>query len=222
VQVTQIGRADVTVHTGSGDVTLQLPSNAAYTPRRQQARGRSTPRNPSRCRARAPAESHRGDGARWGNSVRVRTGSGSSTFGIALSEPDNQRSAHSCWSRNRAPTRSRARVPCSPGNEVKHSMGIRASSGDSRRRAIRGRTASARTGITATTSITMTPLRHSTPRLRPTRRDPAAYRLAAATVWTRECVPSRAPLPQRIISAGQKPAIGAALHDPSSPRNFET
>ncbi|RPI55147.1 MAG: hypothetical protein EHM55_08755 [Acidobacteria bacterium] len=77
VQVTQIGRADVTVHTGSGDVTLQLPSNAAYTLDASTGSGSINTAQPITMQGRIRRNHIEGTVRGGGNSVRVRTGSGS-------------------------------------------------------------------------------------------------------------------------------------------------
>jgi hypothetical protein len=77
VDVTQIVRADVSVQTGSGSVSLDLPEDAAYTLDAQTGSGSITTSQPMTMQGRIRRNHVTGTVRGGGNSVRVRTGSGS-------------------------------------------------------------------------------------------------------------------------------------------------
>ncbi len=77
VQVAQIVRADVTVQTGSGDVILQLPSEAAYSLDATTGSGSISTAQPITMQGRMRRNHVQGTVRGGGNIVRVRTGSGS-------------------------------------------------------------------------------------------------------------------------------------------------
>ncbi len=77
VHVAQIVRADVTVQTGSGDVVLQLPSEAAYSLDASTGSGSINTAQPITVQGRLRRNRVQGTVRGGGNVVRVRTGSGS-------------------------------------------------------------------------------------------------------------------------------------------------
>jgi hypothetical protein len=77
VAIRQIVRADVSVQTGSGSVTLELPTDAAYTLDAQTGSGSITTSQPMTVQGRVRRNHVTGTVRGGGNSVRVRTGSGS-------------------------------------------------------------------------------------------------------------------------------------------------
>ena len=77
VDVTQITRADVSVQTGSGDVVLRLPTDAAYTLDASTGSGSISTAPPITLQGRLRRNRVEGTVRGGGNSVRVRTGSGS-------------------------------------------------------------------------------------------------------------------------------------------------
>ena len=77
VDVRQIAKADVSVHTGSGSVTLSLPPDAAYTLDAQTGSGGISTSQPLTVQGRIGRNHLTGTVRGGGNSVRVRTGSGS-------------------------------------------------------------------------------------------------------------------------------------------------
>ena len=77
VEVRQIGRADVTVQTGSGSVTLDLPQDAAYTLNAQTGSGSISTSQPITVEGRLRRNHVVGTVRGGGNAVHVRTGSGS-------------------------------------------------------------------------------------------------------------------------------------------------
>ena len=77
VDVTQITRADVSVQTGSGSVVLQLPTDAAYTLDATTGSGSISTAQPITMQGRLRRNRVQGTVRGGGNSVRVRTGSGS-------------------------------------------------------------------------------------------------------------------------------------------------
>jgi DUF4097 and DUF4098 domain-containing protein YvlB len=77
VDVTQITRADVSVQTGSGDVILNLPGDAAYTLDASTGSGSINTSQPITMQGRIRRNHIQGTVRGGGNSVRVRTGSGS-------------------------------------------------------------------------------------------------------------------------------------------------
>ena len=77
VEVTQIVRADVNVQTGSGSVSLSLPPDAAYTLNAQTGSGSITTSQPLTVQGRVRRNHVTGTVRGGGNTVNVRTGSGS-------------------------------------------------------------------------------------------------------------------------------------------------
>ena len=77
VEVRQIARGDVSVQTGSGSVTLSLPQDAAYTLNAQTGSGSISTSQPLTVQGRIGRHHVTGTVRGGGNSVRVRTGSGS-------------------------------------------------------------------------------------------------------------------------------------------------
>jgi hypothetical protein len=77
VEVRQIAKADVSVQTGSGSVTLSLPPDAAYTLDAQTGSGGISTSQPLTVQGRIGRNHLTGTVRGGGNSVRVRTGSGS-------------------------------------------------------------------------------------------------------------------------------------------------
>jgi Putative adhesin len=77
VQVRQIARADVSVQTGSGSVTLSLPPDAAYTLDARTGSGSISTAQPLTVQGRVGRNHLTGTVRGGGNSVHVRTGSGS-------------------------------------------------------------------------------------------------------------------------------------------------
>jgi DUF4097 and DUF4098 domain-containing protein YvlB len=77
VDIRQIVRADVSVQTGSGSVSLDLPPDAAYTLDAQTGSGSITTEEPIAVQGRIRRNHITGTVRGGGNSVRVRTGSGS-------------------------------------------------------------------------------------------------------------------------------------------------
>lgn len=77
VEVRQISRADVSVQTGSGSVALTLPPDAAYTLNAQTGSGSITTPQPLTVQGQARRNHVRGTVRGGGNTVHVRTGSGS-------------------------------------------------------------------------------------------------------------------------------------------------
>jgi len=77
VEIRQIVRADVNVHTGSGSVRLTLPPDAAYTLDAQTGSGSITTSQPVTVQGRVRRNHVTGTVRGGGNTVRVRTGSGS-------------------------------------------------------------------------------------------------------------------------------------------------
>jgi DUF4097 and DUF4098 domain-containing protein YvlB len=77
VEVRQVTRADVSVQTGSGSVTLSLPPDAAYTLDARTGSGSISTSQPLTVQGRVGRNHLTGTVRGGGNSVRVRTGSGS-------------------------------------------------------------------------------------------------------------------------------------------------
>jgi Putative adhesin len=77
VDIRQIVRADVSVQTGSGSVSLDLPEDAAYTLDAQTGSGSITTPQPMSMQGRVRRNHVTGTVRGGGNSVRVKTGSGS-------------------------------------------------------------------------------------------------------------------------------------------------
>jgi DUF4097 and DUF4098 domain-containing protein YvlB len=77
VEIRQIVRGDVSVQTGSGSVTLDLPQDAAYTLDAQTGSGSITTAQPLTVQGRVRRNHVTGTVRGGGNTVRVRTGSGS-------------------------------------------------------------------------------------------------------------------------------------------------
>lgn len=77
VEVRQIARADVSVQTGSGSVTLSLPPDAAYTLNAHTGSGSISTAQPLTVQGRIGRHQLTGTVRGGGNSVTVRTGSGS-------------------------------------------------------------------------------------------------------------------------------------------------
>ena len=77
VDVRQIAKADVSVRTGSGSVTLSLPPDAAYTLDAQTGSGGISTSQPLTVQGRIGRNHLTGTVRGGGSSVRVRTGSGS-------------------------------------------------------------------------------------------------------------------------------------------------
>jgi putative adhesin len=77
IEVRQIAKADVTVQTGSGSVTLTLPSDAGYTLDAQTGSGSISTAQPLTVQGRIGRHHVAGTVRGGGQSVRVRTGSGS-------------------------------------------------------------------------------------------------------------------------------------------------
>ena len=77
VDVRQIVRADVNVQTGSGSVSLSLPPDAAFTLDAQTGSGSITTSQPLTVQGRVRRNRVTGTVRGGGNSVHVRTGSGS-------------------------------------------------------------------------------------------------------------------------------------------------
>jgi Putative adhesin len=77
VEVKQIARADVSVQTGSGSVTLSLPQDAAYTLDARTGSGSISTSQPLTVQGRVGRNHLTGTVRGGGNSVHVRTGSGS-------------------------------------------------------------------------------------------------------------------------------------------------
>ena len=77
VEVRQVVRADVSVQTGSGSVTLNLPADAAYTLNAQTGSGSITTAQPLTVQGRVRRNHVTGTVRGGGNTVHVRTGSGS-------------------------------------------------------------------------------------------------------------------------------------------------
>ncbi len=77
VDVRQIVRADVNVQTGSGSVSLSLPPDAAFTLDAQTGSGSITTSQPLTVQGRVRRNHVTGTVRGGGNSVHVRTGSGS-------------------------------------------------------------------------------------------------------------------------------------------------
>ena len=77
VEVRQIARADVTVQTGSGSVTLNLPPDAAYTLNAQTGSGSISTSQPLTVQGTVKRNHVTGTVRGGGNTVEVRTGSGS-------------------------------------------------------------------------------------------------------------------------------------------------
>jgi DUF4097 and DUF4098 domain-containing protein YvlB len=70
-------RADVSVQTGSGDVMLRLPGDAAYTLDASTGSGSINTSQPITVQGRLRRNRVEGTVRGGGNAVRVRTGSGS-------------------------------------------------------------------------------------------------------------------------------------------------
>jgi len=77
VEVRQIARADVNVQTGSGSVTLNLPQDAAYTLNAQTGSGSISTAQPLTVQGEVRRNRVTGTVRGGGNTVHVRTGSGS-------------------------------------------------------------------------------------------------------------------------------------------------
>jgi hypothetical protein len=77
VEVKQIARADVDVQTGSGSVTLDLPPDAAYTLNAQTGSGSISTSQPLTVQGRVKRNQVTGTVRGGGNTINVRTGSGS-------------------------------------------------------------------------------------------------------------------------------------------------
>ena len=77
VEVKQVARADVSVQTGSGSVTLNLPPDAAYTLNAQTGSGSISTSQPLTVQGRVRRNHVTGTVRGGGNTVNVRTGSGS-------------------------------------------------------------------------------------------------------------------------------------------------
>jgi DUF4097 and DUF4098 domain-containing protein YvlB len=77
VEVRQVARADVSVQTGSGSVTLSLPADAAYTLDARTGSGSISTSQPLTVQGRVGRNHLTGTVRGGGNSVQVRTGSGS-------------------------------------------------------------------------------------------------------------------------------------------------
>ena len=77
VEVRQVARADVSVQTGSGSVTLNLPPDAAYTLDARTGSGSISTSQPLTVQGRVARNHLTGTVRGGGNSVQVRTGSGS-------------------------------------------------------------------------------------------------------------------------------------------------
>jgi DUF4097 and DUF4098 domain-containing protein YvlB len=77
VEVRQVARADVSVQTGSGSVTLDLPPDAAYTLDARTGSGSISTSQPLTVQGRVARNHLTGTVRGGGNSVQVRTGSGS-------------------------------------------------------------------------------------------------------------------------------------------------
>lgn len=77
VEVRQIARADVSVQTGSGSVTLNLPTDAAYTLDAHTGSGSISTAQPLTVQGKIGRNQLTGTVRGGGNSVTVRTGSGS-------------------------------------------------------------------------------------------------------------------------------------------------
>ena len=83
VEIKQIVRGDVNVQTGSGSVSLSLPPDAAYSLDAQTGSGSITTSQPLTVQGRVRRNHVTGTVRGGGNTVRVRTGSGS----IAIRNP---------------------------------------------------------------------------------------------------------------------------------------
>ena len=77
VDVTQVTRGDVSVRTGSGDVVLRLPSDAAFTLEASTGSGSISTAQAITMQGRIRRNHIEGTVRGGGNSVRIRTGSGS-------------------------------------------------------------------------------------------------------------------------------------------------
>ena len=77
VQVRQIARGDVNVQTGSGSVTLSLPADAAYTLDARTGSGSISSAQPLTVQGRIGRNHLTGTVRGGGNTVQIRTGSGS-------------------------------------------------------------------------------------------------------------------------------------------------
>ena len=77
VEVRQIARGDVSVQTGSGTVTLDLPADAAYTLSAQTGSGSISTAQPLTVQGTVKRNQVTGTVRGGGNTVHVRTGSGS-------------------------------------------------------------------------------------------------------------------------------------------------
>ena len=77
VEVRQIARADVSVQTGSGSVTLNLPSDAAYTLNAHTGSGSISTSQPLTVQGRIGRNKLTGTVRCVGNTITLRTGSGS-------------------------------------------------------------------------------------------------------------------------------------------------
>lgn len=77
VEVRQVARADVSVQTGSGSVTLSLPSDAAYTLNAHTGSGSISTAQPLTVQGRIGRHQLTGTVRGGGNTITVRTGSGS-------------------------------------------------------------------------------------------------------------------------------------------------
>ena len=77
IDVRQVAKADVTMQTGSGSVTLTLPSDAGYTLDAQTGSGSISTAQPLTIQGRMGRHHVTGTVRGGGQSVRVRTGSGS-------------------------------------------------------------------------------------------------------------------------------------------------
>ena len=77
VEVRQIARGDVSVQTGSGSVTLSLPADAAYTLNANTGSGSISTAQPLTVQGRIGRNQLTGTVRGGGNTITVRTGSGS-------------------------------------------------------------------------------------------------------------------------------------------------
>jgi DUF4097 and DUF4098 domain-containing protein YvlB len=77
VDVRQIARADVSVRTGSGNVALSLPADAAYTLEARTGSGRISTAQPITLQGRVRRNRVTGTVRGGGNNVYITTGSGS-------------------------------------------------------------------------------------------------------------------------------------------------
>ena len=77
VEVTQTARGDVVVSTGSGDVVLKLPADAAYTLDARTGSGSISTSQPITVQGQMRRNHVQGTVRGGGNTVRVKTGSGS-------------------------------------------------------------------------------------------------------------------------------------------------